>query len=86
MKKVRDLLSNHKYVEIITYNRHYSDIAPSPDDPSKEVRKTFERPRSEWIVRRHHGLQAQGLPWKLWKAAQRRLKEVREASPLTGRA
>lgn len=81
---ISKILRSEKYVGIVISNRNYNEKEVEiRDGVEVEVTKTRTRPRSEWIVRRHRNLQR--IPWKLFKAARRRLAEIRAASPRSNR-
>jgi len=75
---ILQLLRRRVYVGILVYNQTRNII-----DTDTGKRTTIENPRSEWVVGRKRELQR--ISWKLWKKTQRRLAEVRAASPNTGK-
>lgn len=75
--RIGQLLHRWKYVGI-----HVDGVKRQWRDPVTGKVHTERRPRSEWRVRRVRHLQI--VPWKLWKATQKRLNEIRDAYKSSG--
>jgi site-specific DNA recombinase len=70
---IRQMLRRETYVGIEIYGRTYNKT-----DPETGRRKTLERPRGEWLVRRMRS--AQIVSWSLWKAVKQRFEVTRAAN------
>jgi site-specific DNA recombinase len=70
--RLDQLLTRYKYAGILTFRMTQQEL-----DHETGTLVTKYRPKSEWMVRRARHLKI--VPWSLWKKAQQRLRETREA-------
>ncbi|MDB5334819.1 MAG: hypothetical protein JWN70_438 [Planctomycetaceae bacterium] len=75
---IKKLLGNPNAIGVLIWNKTRREF-----DPETGKSKVIRNPRSEWTVNYRPELKI--VPMELWRAARKKLAEMRRNSPLTGR-